>query len=121
MEPYVSSNPRAAYVNYKDIDLGTTGEASTVAATWGTRYFMNNFQRLAAVKSRVDHDNFFRNEQSIPPLDESKSICIFISFIILKSMAEHHRTFFPYFIVIGIEGMVKASYNCIERKGLFSH
>ncbi|CAA6657987.1 unnamed protein product [Spirodela intermedia] len=67
MEPYVSSNPRAAYVNYRDVDLGTTGEASTVAATWGTQYFMNNFQRLAAVKSSVDHDNFFRNEQSIPP------------------------------------------------------
>ncbi|CAA7394115.1 unnamed protein product [Spirodela intermedia] len=67
MEPYVSSNPRAAYVNYRDVDLGTTGEASKVAATWGARYFKNNFQRLAAVKSRVDRENFFRNEQSIPP------------------------------------------------------
>ncbi|KAJ8493311.1 hypothetical protein OPV22_015032 [Ensete ventricosum] len=62
MTPYVSKNPRAAYLNYKDIDLGRS------ARVWGPKYFNNNFDRLAYVKSMVDPDNFFRNEQSIPPI-----------------------------------------------------
>ncbi|URD75910.1 hypothetical protein MUK42_10347 [Musa troglodytarum] len=62
MTPYVSKNPRAAYLNYKDIDLGRT------ARVWGPKYFKNNFKRLAYVKSKVDPHNFFRNEQSIPPV-----------------------------------------------------
>nr|CAB3481484.1 unnamed protein product [Digitaria exilis] len=38
------------------------------ARVWGEKYFKGNFKRLAAVKSKVDPDDFFRNEQSIPPL-----------------------------------------------------
>lgn len=70
MAPFVSSNPRAAYYNYKDIDLGRNGEGAsyTEARVWGDKYFKNNFKRLAAVKGRVDPHNFFRNEQSVPPL-----------------------------------------------------
>ncbi|XP_008779227.4 berberine bridge enzyme-like 23 [Phoenix dactylifera] len=70
MTPYVSSHPRAAYLNYKDIDLGRTDKHTTYkdARVWGTKYFKNNFKRLAFVKATVDPGNFFRNEQSIPPL-----------------------------------------------------
>jgi hypothetical protein len=74
MEPYVSKNPRAVYVNYRDLDLGTNeldGDVVTSyakAKVWGDKYFKANFHRLAAVKSMVDPDDFFRNEQSIPPL-----------------------------------------------------
>ncbi|KAJ6887387.1 berberine bridge enzyme-like protein 18 [Populus alba x Populus x berolinensis] len=50
MEPYVSKNPREAYVNYRDIDLG-----------------MNNNSNTSFVEA-IDPDNFFRHEQSIPPL-----------------------------------------------------
>ncbi|KAJ6950591.1 hypothetical protein NC651_004309 [Populus alba x Populus x berolinensis] len=32
------------------------------------RYFKNNFDRVVRVKTAVDPANFFRNEQSIPPL-----------------------------------------------------
>ncbi|GLJ28108.1 hypothetical protein SUGI_0552110 [Cryptomeria japonica] len=71
MEPYVSQNPRAAYVNYLDLDLGTVGKNSTSpvaeASKWGKRYFMDNFERLLQVKTRVDPHNVFRNVQSIPP------------------------------------------------------
>ena len=35
---------------------------------YGVKYFKNNFERLVKVKSRVDPDNFFRYEQSIPVL-----------------------------------------------------
>jgi cinnamyl-alcohol dehydrogenase len=71
MAPYVSSNPRAAYYNYKDIDLGRNDEKNPSyqkAVDWGTRYFKDNFRKLALVKGKVDPQNFFRNEQSIPPL-----------------------------------------------------
>lgn len=71
MAPFVSSNPRAAYYNYKDIDLGRTDEGKTTyteARVWGEKYFKGNFKRLASVKGRVDPQNFFRNEQSVPPL-----------------------------------------------------
>ncbi|KAJ4702889.1 cannabidiolic acid synthase-like [Melia azedarach] len=71
LAPYVSKNPRAAYINYRDLDIGTNYKGYTSyqqASIWGLKYFKNNFNRLVHVKTRVDPDNFFRNEQSIPPL-----------------------------------------------------
>lgn len=72
LRPYVSKNPRAAYVNYLDLDLGnnTYNERSSYAqaSNWGKRYFKNNFHKLMQVKSVADPDNFFRHEQSIPTL-----------------------------------------------------
>ncbi|KAL6658291.1 hypothetical protein ACP70R_003877 [Stipagrostis hirtigluma subsp. patula] len=77
MEPHVSKNPRAVYVNYRDLDLGRNeweGNVTSYAKgkVWGEKYFKGNFERLAAVKSRVDPDDFFRNEQSIPPRPAAK-------------------------------------------------
>uniref|UniRef100_A0A5B7AAR5 Putative tetrahydrocannabinolic acid synthase-like n=1 Tax=Davidia involucrata TaxID=16924 RepID=A0A5B7AAR5_DAVIN len=72
MTPFVSKSPRAAYFNYRDLDLGVVnneGNTSyTQASIWGIKYFKNNFNRLVHVKTMVDPGNFFRNEQSIPPL-----------------------------------------------------
>ncbi|OVA03983.1 FAD linked oxidase [Macleaya cordata] len=71
MAPYVSKSPRAAYLNYRDLDLGRSknGTASyTQARVWGSKYFKSNFERLVQVKSKVDPENFFRNEQSIPAI-----------------------------------------------------
>ncbi|KAJ9559264.1 LOW QUALITY PROTEIN: hypothetical protein OSB04_013878 [Centaurea solstitialis] len=76
MTPYVSKNPRAAYVNYRDLDLGTNDDADNTsyseAMKWGISYFNGNFRRLAMVKGAVDPDNFFYHEQSIPPLISSE-------------------------------------------------
>ncbi|XP_031379943.1 berberine bridge enzyme-like 26 [Punica granatum] len=73
--PYVSKSPREAYVNYRDLDLGMNKNWKNVtdyivkeASAWGAKYFKGNFYRLLEVKSRVDPDNVFRHEQSIPPL-----------------------------------------------------
>ncbi|KAK4762498.1 hypothetical protein SAY86_008266 [Trapa natans] len=71
MATYVSKFPREAYVNYRDLDLGTNKNTSTSfiqASVWGARYFKDNYDRLVLVKTKVDPDNFFRHEQSIPPL-----------------------------------------------------
>ncbi|CAO2176404.1 unnamed protein product [Urochloa humidicola] len=80
MEPYVSKNPRGAYVNYVDLDLGTNNWTSAIggrlsaadtvshAASWGRRYFLNNYDRLVRAKSKIDPGNVFNNAQSIPPL-----------------------------------------------------
>ncbi|XP_071701627.1 monolignol oxidoreductase AtBBE-like 15 [Rutidosis leptorrhynchoides] len=72
MTPFVSNNPREAYVNFRDLDLGTNGNACGTgylqALRWGNKYFMGNFKRLAMVKGKVDPINYFCNEQSIPPL-----------------------------------------------------
>ncbi|GJN38601.1 hypothetical protein PR202_gb27659 [Eleusine coracana subsp. coracana] len=39
------------------------------ARVWGERYFgAANFKRLAITKGKTDPSDFFRNEQSIPPL-----------------------------------------------------
>ncbi|KOM26566.1 hypothetical protein LR48_Vigan294s000200 [Vigna angularis] len=70
-EAYVSRNPRSAYLNYRDLDIGVNNNGYTSynqASIWGFKYFGNNFNRLARVKTRVDPRNFFRNEQSIPSL-----------------------------------------------------
>ncbi|KAI3816554.1 hypothetical protein L1987_16255 [Smallanthus sonchifolius] len=72
MTPFVSKNPRGAYLNYRDLDIGVTsadGENSySEGEVYGEKYFMGNFERLVKVKTAVDPDNFFRNEQSIPTL-----------------------------------------------------
>ena len=74
MTPYVSKNPREAYLNHRDLDLGMNEKVNTSveeARVWGAKYFKGNFNRLVKVKTRVDPDNFFRNEQSIPPRPRS--------------------------------------------------
>ncbi|CAA0823774.1 FAD-binding Berberine family protein [Striga hermonthica] len=74
MAPYVSSLPRAAYVNCRDVDIGVNNNEGRIdyarASVWGRKYFGNNFDRLVRVKTAVDRDNFFRSEQSIPSLYE---------------------------------------------------
>ncbi|KAE8736445.1 hypothetical protein F3Y22_tig00000002pilonHSYRG00261 [Hibiscus syriacus] len=64
---------REAYVNYRDLDIGADGIKSDDdryrrACIWGSKYFKNNFNRLVHIKTEMDPDNFFRHEQSIPPL-----------------------------------------------------
>ncbi|KAL5810736.1 hypothetical protein ACOSQ4_027304 [Xanthoceras sorbifolium] len=79
MAPYVSMFPRNAYVNYRDLDLGMNKKNDTSfieASGWGFRYFKDNFDRLVKVKTRIDPDNFFRHEQSIPPLPLESEYCV---------------------------------------------
>uniref|UniRef100_A0A2P2KYB1 FAD-binding PCMH-type domain-containing protein n=1 Tax=Rhizophora mucronata TaxID=61149 RepID=A0A2P2KYB1_RHIMU len=74
MAPYASMFPRTAYVNYRDLDLGMNMKNNTSfikASAWGSKYYKDNFNRLVQVKTKVDPDNFFRHEQSIPPLPKS--------------------------------------------------
>ncbi|XWS35211.1 hypothetical protein CRYUN_Cryun21dG0106600 [Craigia yunnanensis] len=71
MGSFVSKSPRQAYINYRDLDIGINNEGYTSlaqASVWGRKYFMNNFDRLVRVKTNVDPENFFRHEQSIPPV-----------------------------------------------------
>ncbi|XP_022146504.1 berberine bridge enzyme-like 4 [Momordica charantia] len=75
MTPFVSSSPREAFFNYRDLDIGANPSDETnygVAEEFGRKYFKGNFDRLVEVKTRVDPHNFFRNEQSIPPLPNSR-------------------------------------------------
>ncbi|CAI9089577.1 OLC1v1024168C1 [Oldenlandia corymbosa var. corymbosa] len=71
MTPFVSKGPRGAYLNYRDLDFGVNkvsgGTPYSEAEQWGSKYFGANFRRLAMVKKKVDPQNFFRDEQSIPP------------------------------------------------------
>ncbi|XP_062094863.1 monolignol oxidoreductase AtBBE-like 13 [Humulus lupulus] len=76
MAPYVSKFPREAYVNYRDLDLGMNKKNETnfiESGGFGNRYFKANFDKLVLVKTMIDPDNFFRHEQSIPPLPNSSS------------------------------------------------
>ncbi|XP_047065480.1 berberine bridge enzyme-like Cyn d 4 [Lolium rigidum] len=74
MEPHVSKNPRQAYANYKDLWLGENvvgaGAIRSYEAgrVWGEKYYKGNFRRLAMAKREIDPDDYFSNEQSIPPL-----------------------------------------------------
>ncbi|CAN0884643.1 Berberine bridge enzyme-like 18 [Linum grandiflorum] len=71
LAPHVSKNPRAAYVNYRDLDLGMNNEEEgdkDEQEDWGVKYFKGNYKRLVRVKTAVDPMNFFRNEQSISPI-----------------------------------------------------
>ena len=69
-EPYASSNPREAFLNYRDLDIGSNPSGQTnvsEAEIYGSKYFLGNLKRLMEVKAKHDPDNFFKNEQSIPP------------------------------------------------------
>nr|VDD49028.1 unnamed protein product [Brassica oleracea] len=71
MTGFVSKNPRGAYLNYRDVDIGVNdhGEDSyKEGEVYGRMYFGKNFDRLVKIKTAVDPGNFFRNEQSIPTL-----------------------------------------------------
>lgn len=61
--PYVSKNPREAFLNYRDIDVGTNAKGGLGFAY---DFFKGNVERLLKVKAEVDPENFFRYEQSIP-------------------------------------------------------
>jgi hypothetical protein len=63
---HVSRNPRRAYVNYNDLDIGVGTTYQEASTTWGRRYFNHNFERLVKIKTLVDPNNFFKHEQSIP-------------------------------------------------------
>ncbi|MBA0711094.1 hypothetical protein Golax_010323 [Gossypium laxum] len=70
MGPFVSKDPREAFLNYRDIDIGSSPSDQTYfthAQVYGSKYFKDNFQRLTMVKAEMDPSNFFKNEQSIPP------------------------------------------------------
>ncbi|XP_028788736.1 berberine bridge enzyme-like 4 [Neltuma alba] len=71
MAPYVSKSPREAFLNYRDLDVGANPSNATsldvANSTYGREYFKDNFERLVHVKTKVDLDNFFKHEQSIPP------------------------------------------------------
>ena len=70
MTPYVSKNPREAFLNYRDFDIGTSSSDSKGEVVQGRvyemKYFRGSFDRLVRVKTMIDPRNFFRNEQSIP-------------------------------------------------------
>ncbi|GKC23107.1 reticuline oxidase-like protein [Tanacetum coccineum] len=71
MTPFVSKNPRGAYLNNRDLDIGISSVGNNSYAegkVYGEKYFKGNFKRLVKVKTMVDPSNFFTNEQSIPVL-----------------------------------------------------
>ncbi|BFG28280.1 hypothetical protein CerSpe_145540 [Prunus speciosa] len=71
MTPFVSRNPREAFQNYRDLDIGANlyNQSNLLTArVYGSKYFEGNFKRLVRVKTMVDPHNFFKHEQSIPPI-----------------------------------------------------
>lgn len=60
----VSKSPRAAYVNYGDLDLlinnrRLVNTSFNQASAWIAEYFKDNFHRLERIKTKVDPDYFF--------------------------------------------------------------
>nr|XP_043614149.1 berberine bridge enzyme-like 21 [Erigeron canadensis]XP_043614150.1 berberine bridge enzyme-like 21 [Erigeron canadensis] len=89
MTPYVSKNPRGAFLNYRDLDIGVMTPGKNVYSegeVYGEKYFMGNFERLVKIKTAVDPDNFFRNEQSIPTLPGKSSVSSNSYFVEAKKM-----------------------------------
>ncbi|XP_023544589.1 berberine bridge enzyme-like 21 [Cucurbita pepo subsp. pepo] len=76
MTPFVSKNPRQSFLNYRDLDIGTNNNDKNSfedGKVYGLKYFGENFDRLVKVKTAVDPENFFWNEQSIPTLSKLQS------------------------------------------------
>ncbi|KAK8938520.1 hypothetical protein KSP39_PZI011076 [Platanthera zijinensis] len=65
MTPYVSRDPRAAYLNYRDLDLGRNANMNasySEASVWGEKYYKVNFRRLAQVKSKAENIDRYANK-----------------------------------------------------------
>ncbi|KAK4859401.1 hypothetical protein QYF36_004777 [Acer negundo] len=86
MTPFVSWGPRAAYVNYMDVDLGVVEFINTgsdvpsqdediveIARAWGENYFLKNYDRLVRAKTLIDPNNIFTHQQAIFPMSFSSS------------------------------------------------
>ncbi|CAI8603156.1 unnamed protein product [Vicia faba] len=71
MTPFVSHDPRAAYINYIDFDLGVMEVISVNHVVnprvWGEKYFLDNYDRLVKAKTLIDPNNVFTNQQGILP------------------------------------------------------
>ena len=81
MTPFVSKSPRATYLNYRDLDIGSNNKYGRTsyeqASIWGYKYFgKENFDRLVHVKTKVDPYDFFRHEQSIPTLSSKQLLLL---------------------------------------------
>ncbi|GJX68757.1 berberine bridge enzyme-like protein 8 [Tanacetum coccineum] len=69
MTPFVSKNPREAFLNYRDLDIGKNSRGKNAGLVYGHKYFKEaNYKRLTSIKTRVDPQNFFKNERSVPTL-----------------------------------------------------
>ncbi|XP_027184247.1 tetrahydrocannabinolic acid synthase-like [Coffea eugenioides] len=72
---YVAKNPRRAYADYRDLDLGINNPNFTsveVSRNWAVPYFNQNYERLVRAKTHIDPFNYFNTEQSIPPYSPRK-------------------------------------------------
>ncbi|KAK3014972.1 hypothetical protein RJ639_009204 [Escallonia herrerae] len=109
LTPYVSKNPRFAYANYRDYDLGVNNisPAESQSVSWGIKYFKNNFNRLVKVKTKVDPDNFFKNEQSIPPSN--------------VTTCEANFRLCPISATFSLVSSWEAKFPLAQDKGLFLH
>nr|AAD17487.1 berberine bridge enzyme [Berberis stolonifera] len=78
MGQFLPSDPRIAYVNHVDLDLGRldwtnstiASNAIEIARTWGEKYFLSNYERLVRAKTLIDPKNVFHHPQSIPPMPQ---------------------------------------------------
>ncbi|KAL5778496.1 hypothetical protein ACOSQ2_009233 [Xanthoceras sorbifolium] len=84
MAPFVSWGPRAAYINYMDLDLGVMELINTrsgvpsedvveIARRWGEKYFLENYDRLVRAKTLIDPYNVFSHQQGIFPISSPSS------------------------------------------------
>ncbi|KAK9091529.1 hypothetical protein Sjap_024706 [Stephania japonica] len=79
MRPYVYKLPRAAYFNYRDLDLGRNKFNGTAtyeeAKIWGLKYFKGNFDRLVEVKKKVDPNAMASNDWMASPRRGDNAHC----------------------------------------------
>lgn len=83
MTPFVSWGPRAAYINYVDLDLGamklintSSGDGVEMARAWGEKYFLKNYDRLVKAKTMIDPNNIFSHQQGIFPMSSISSTAV---------------------------------------------
>ncbi|MBF0035523.1 FAD-binding oxidoreductase [Citrobacter freundii] len=68
-KPYESDVYEGCYINYPDVDMKYTDQGQTaVDPRWMSLYYGDKSAMLLTTKARVDPDNIFRSEMSIPSL-----------------------------------------------------
>ncbi|KAF2317950.1 hypothetical protein GH714_041274 [Hevea brasiliensis] len=80
--PYMSQNPSEAFLNYRDLDIGSNPSNQTKfeeAKVYGSKYFRSSFLRLVDVKKRVVLIISSRMNKVFPHLKKSNRMTIYVT------------------------------------------
>ncbi|KAK8504526.1 hypothetical protein V6N12_017805 [Hibiscus sabdariffa] len=120
MAPFLSKDLREAFLNYRDIDIGSTASDETNfrdAQVYGSKYFRDNFPRLTRVKAKASRrEQWNRREQGRSRRTAVQRRSGFTLFVDNISKRIHHSSLGVAFQTYGKVEDVYIAYKNMKRR-----